>query len=236
MNLLTPTMNSIKALSEKTDRVLLFHSAAGKDSIALLEMLSPHFKFIQCVFMYMVKDLDHINRYIKWAENRYKNCKFIQTPHYAYYNLKKHGFYGAEQVGYSDWTLSKIADKVVEETGIEWQIYGFKMADSMNRRLMLRSYDDEITNEKTKKIYPLSRWKNKEVLAYIEKQRLIKPLQYSKLGNAKSQGTAIDDIGFLMWCKNNAPEDLTKIIAEFPDAERIIFEYEYQIKQKQDEQ
>ena len=227
MNLLTPTMNSIKALSEKTDRVLLFHSAAGKDSIALLEMLSPHFKFIQCVFMYMVQDLDHINRYIKWTEKRYPNCQFIQTPHYAYYNLKKHGFYGAEQVGYSDWTLSKIADKVVEETGIEWQVYGFKMADSMNRRLMLRSYDDEITNEKTKKIYPLSLWKNKEVLAYIEKQRLIKPLQYSKLGNAKSQGTAIDDIGFLMWCKNNAPDDLNKIIAEFPDAERIIFEYEY---------
>ncbi|AQW96661.1 phosphoadenosine phosphosulfate reductase [Elizabethkingia anophelis] len=234
MNLLTPTMNSIKALSEKTDRVLLFHSAAGKDSIALLEMLAPHFKFIQCVFMYMVKDLDHINRYIKWAEKRYPNCQFIQTPHYAYYNLKKHGFYGAEQVGYSDWTLSKIADKVVEETGIEWQVYGFKKADSMTRNIMLKGYYDEITNEKTKKIYPLSRWKNKEVLAYIEKQRLIKPLQYSKLGNAKSQGTAVDDIGFLMWCKNNAPEDLKKVIAEFPDAERIIFEYEYQEKRKND--
>lgn len=87
---------------------------------------------------------------------------------------------------------------------------------------------------KKNKIYPLSLWKNKEVLAYIEKQRLIKPLQYSKLGNAKSQGTAIDDIGFLMWCKNNAPEDLKKIIAEFPDAERIIFEYEYQEKRKND--
>ncbi|SDE24848.1 sulfate adenylyltransferase subunit 2 [Riemerella columbipharyngis] len=62
MHLLNNTMQSIKALSEKTDRVLLFHSANGKDSIALLEMLSPHFKEIKCV--YMVKNLNHINKYI----------------------------------------------------------------------------------------------------------------------------------------------------------------------------
>lgn len=233
MNLLTPTMNSIKALSEKTDRVLLFHSAAGKDSIALLEMLSPHFKFIQCVFLYMVKDLDHINRYIKWAENRYKNCKFIQTPHYAYYNLKKQGLYESEQIPYSEWALSKIADKVTEETDIEHSVYGFKKNDSMNRRIMLNRYEN-FTNPQGTKLYPLADWSNRQVLAYIKKQRLINPLQYSKLGNAKSQGTAIDDIGFLMWCKNNAPEDLKKIIAEFPDAERIIFEYEYQEKRKND--
>lgn len=226
MNLLTPTMNSIKTLSEKTDRVLLFHSAAGKDSIALLEMLSPHFKFIQCVFLYMVKDLDHINRYIKWAENRYKNCKFIQTPHYAYYNLKKQGLYESEQIPYSEWALSKIANKVTEETGIEHSVYGFKKNDSMNRRIMLNRYEN-FTNPQGTKLYPLADWSNRQVLAYIKKQRLINPLQYSKLGNSKSQGTAIDDIGFLMWCKNNAPEDLKKIIAEFPDAERIIFEYEY---------
>lgn len=44
MSLLLDTLKAIKTLSEKTDRVLLFHSGAGKDSIALLELLSPHFK------------------------------------------------------------------------------------------------------------------------------------------------------------------------------------------------
>ena len=77
------TINSIKALSAKVDRVILFHSGAGKDSIALLNMMSPYFKEIVCVYMYMVKDLEHINRYILWAEKRYPNCRFIQTPHYA---------------------------------------------------------------------------------------------------------------------------------------------------------
>jgi sulfate adenylyltransferase subunit 2 len=54
----------IKTIAERTDRVILFHSASGKDSIALLDLISPYFKEIVCVYMYVVKDLSHINRYI----------------------------------------------------------------------------------------------------------------------------------------------------------------------------
>lgn len=86
---LSATLNSIKALSRKHDRVILFHSGAGKDSICLLNMMAPYFKEIVCVFMYTVKDLEHLNRYINWAENKYPNCRFIQTPHYGLYNAKK---------------------------------------------------------------------------------------------------------------------------------------------------
>lgn len=230
MSLLCDTLQAINALSKKTDRVLLFHSGAGKDSIALLDMLSPQFKFVQCVFLYMVKDLNHINKYIHWAEKRYKNAKFIQTPHYAYYNLKKHGIFGADEVNYADYTLSQITDKVREETGIEWAVFGFKQNDSMNRRLMLRTYEDQITNEPTKKLYPLSKWSNKEVIQYIKKQRLIEPLKYGNTGNTKSQGTDVTDLSFLLWCRDNEPSDLKKVIKEFPDAERILFEYDYSLK------
>ena len=57
----------IKTIAERTDRVILFHSASGKDSIALLDLISPYFKEIVCVYMYVVKDLSHINRYINYA-------------------------------------------------------------------------------------------------------------------------------------------------------------------------
>lgn len=50
----------IKQVSELTDRVILFHSASGKDSIALLDLIHPYFKEIVCVYMYVVKDLQHI--------------------------------------------------------------------------------------------------------------------------------------------------------------------------------
>ena len=221
------TINSIKALSVRTDRAILFHSGAGKDSIALLNMMAPYFKEIVCVYMYIVKDLEHINRYIRWAEKKYPNCRFIQTPHYAYYNLKKYGVFGTDEVSYSGWNLSKINDKVREETGIEWTVLGFKKNDSMNRRLMLNTYPDEMTSEKGKKLYPLSNWNNKQVLAYIQKERLIEPIQYGKTGNIKSQGTDVSDLSFLLWCRKNYPNDLKKVFTEFPDCERILFEYDY---------
>ena len=224
------TLNSIKTLSEKTDRVVLFHSAAGKDSIALLNMMSPYFKEIQCVFMYMVKDLEHINRYIRWAENKYPNAKFIQTPHYAYYNNKKLGMYGTDQIKYAEWNVSKINEKIQEQTGISWCVMGFKKNDSLNRRLMLNTYPDEMTSEKGKKLYPLSNWNNKQVLAYIQKERLIQPISYGQ-ANARSSGTDIEDIAFLLWCRENYPNDLKKVIAEFPDCERQLWEYDYNKKQ-----
>ena len=220
------TLNSIKTLSNKTDRVVLFHSAAGKDSIALLNMMSPFFKEIVCVFMYMVKDLEHINRYIHWAEKKYPNCRFIQTPHYAYYNLKKNAVHGTERIDYSGWNLSKIYEKIKEQTGIEYSVYGFKKNDSMNRRLMLKGYEN-FTNPEGTKIYPLSDWSNKEVIQYIRKNRLIEPIHYGNTGNTKSQGTDITDISFLLWMRKNYPNDLKKTIAEFPDCERLLFEYDY---------
>ena len=72
----------IKNVALKADRVILFHSASGKDSITLLDLISPYFKDIVCVYMYVVKDLSHINRYINYACNKYHNVKFVQIPHF----------------------------------------------------------------------------------------------------------------------------------------------------------
>lgn len=227
---LTSTLNSIITLSKKTDRVILFHSANGKDSICLLDMIASYFDEIVCVYMYTVPNLDHINRFIKHSERKYPNCKFIQTPHYAYYNYKKFGFGGTEQVKYAEWNVSKITDKVREETGIDWAIYGFKKNDSLNRRLMLNTYEDSMTSEVGKKLYPLADWKNKDVLAYIKKNRLIEPIKYGNIGNLASQGCDVFNVSFLEWCRDNYPGDLQKIYAEFPDSERILFEHDYSIE------
>ena len=76
-------INVIKAVASITDRAVLFHSASGKDSIALLNLMHPYFREIVCVYMYTVKDMQHINRYIGWAQRRYPNARFIQIPHYS---------------------------------------------------------------------------------------------------------------------------------------------------------
>ena len=70
-----------------------------------------------------------------------------------------------------------------------------------------------------------------QVLAYIQKERLIQPISYGQ-ANARSSGTDIEDIAFLLWCRENYPNDLKKVIAEFPDCDRQLWEYDYNKKQE----
>ncbi len=226
-------INIIKQIAGQTDKVILFHSASGKDSIALLDLLHPYFNEIVCVYMYVVKDLEHINRYISYAQNKYPKARFIQVPHYAVYSYIKTGFMGcAKNPKQKKYSLAELGDIVRERTGIEWICLGFKQSDSMNRRLMLRGYQDEAIIDKSKKFYPLSSYKNSDVLAYIEEQGLIKPEKYGNKG--QSSGTDITDIEYLLYLKHNYPADLKKVLSEYPMSERILFEHEYKAKRNPD--
>lgn len=213
----------IEDVAQKTDRVILFHSASGKDSI---DLVSPCFKEVTCIYMYVVKDLQHINRYINYACNKYPNVKFVQVPHFAVYSYRKSGYMGCvKNERQKLYTLAQLTDIVRDRYQIEWAFFGFKQSDSMNRRLMLRAYRDEAINEARRNCYPLSAYKNKDVLNYIEKRNLVKPEKY---GNTQSAGTNITDMNYLLWLRENFPSDLDKIIAEYPMIERLLFEHDHE--------
>lgn len=221
--MLKKTIDSIRKIAAQSDNLILFHSAAGKDSICLLDLCYPQFKQITCVYMYIVKDLIHIKKYIEWAKVKYPGVKFIEFPHYALASYIKTGHMGIKKDPKQKLlSLSDINERARIYTGCEWTIMGFKQSDSMNRRLMLRTYEDNIINSPTKKAYPLSEWKNSDVLKYIASKNLIKPIAY---GTAQSQGTAVENKDFVLWCYKNYPEDYQRIIKTFPEAEIIVFEY-----------
>ena len=133
----------INDVSKKTDSILFFHSLSGKDSIVLLDLCYKKFKRVIVVFMYLVKDLEHIMRYYNYAKAKYPNIEFVQVPHYALFNYIKTGYMGIKQnTKQRQWTLADITEKLREKLGVEWACYGFKQSDSLNRRLMLRSYTD----------------------------------------------------------------------------------------------
>lgn len=219
-------INIIEQLSKQTDRVILFHSASGKDSIALLDLMSPYFKEIICVYMYVVKDLLHINRYINYACKKYANVEFVQIPHFAVYSYRRSGYMGCvKNKKQKQYSMAQLTDIVCDKYKIEWSFFGFKQSDSMNRRLMLRTYKNEAINEAKKKCYPLSTYKNSDVLNYIDKRNLIKPEKY---GSSQSAGTNITDMNYLLWLRSNFPADLKKIIEEYPMVERLLFEHDYE--------
>lgn len=217
----------IDAVSKETDSIILMHSLSGKDSIALLDMLYPKFSTIVCVFMYIVPNLRHIMEYCAWAKRRYPNIRIIQTPHYGLYSYMKSGYMGCPKNDKQrQWKLSDIVEKVKEKTGIEWVCCGFKQSDSLNRRLMLRSYKDgmEAINWNTKKFYPLSTYKNKDVLEYIDECNLKKPERYDNM--SQSAGTDIADYYYLKYLAVNYPQDLEKIYNQFPATRVIIQNHE----------
>lgn len=225
MNIYELANIAIKDASSKFDECILFHSATGKDSIALLNMLAPKFKKVYCVFMYTVKGLDHIGRYINWAKKTYSNIEFIETPHYAVYSYIKSGHLGIKKnEKQKQYTLAEIDEFIRLKTGCNVSFYGFKQSDSLNRRLMLRTYREQTICDKSAKYYPLSNWKNGDVLKYIQDNQLIEPIKY---GNGQSQGANINDMDFLLWCKNNFPNDLKRIIEVYPEVDILIYQHEH---------
>ena len=212
----------IDDVSKETDSILLFHSLSGKDSIVLLDLCYKKFKRVIVVFMYLVKDLEHIMRYYNYAKAKYPNIEFVQVPHYALFNYIKTGYMGIKQnTKQRQWTLADITDKLREKLGVEWACYGFKQSDSLNRRLMLRSYTDgkEAINWKTKKFYPLSTYKNKEIMDFILDHRLKNPEVCGT--NKQSSGVDIEDVEYQKYLKELFPADLEKIYKVFSMA-RIV--------------
>ena len=224
--MLTRAQQIIEQIAQKTNKVILFHSMSGKDSIALLHLLYPHFDQITCVFMYVVKDLEHIARYMHYINKKYPKARIIQIPHFAVFSYIKTGHLGHRQNEKQRlYNLSDLTDNIREKTAIEWAFFGFKQSDSMNRRVMLRTYQEQAINEKNKKVYPLSTYKNNDIIEYIKAEKLITPEKY---GNSQSSGTDINDLNYLLFLRNHFPNDLKKVIAEFPLVERKLYEYDYE--------
>ena len=69
----------IDLIRVKSNEALLFLSL-GKDSLVLLDLIYPKFDRIVCVFMYFVKKLEHINRWIGWTKVKYPKIEFVQVP------------------------------------------------------------------------------------------------------------------------------------------------------------
>lgn len=210
----------IATVSRKTDRAILFYSC-GKDSEVLLDLMSPHFKEIVCVFMYFVKGLDHIENNLRAVKSRYKNVKVMQVPHWNLSRALRIGHFCIPNPNVKILTLKDIDESVRMRTGIQYSFYGMKQADGLHRRLMLRGYENEAISN-TDKVYPLSQWKKADVLAYVRSRSLPTPISYtSEAGN----GLWFDAKCFT-FLRANFPQDLERIYQAFPLSRSILIRYD----------
>lgn len=219
------TSQVIDWIRQRTDSVILFYSA-GKDSIALLDLVAPRFRSVVCVYMYLVKGMRHIGKYIEWSRLRYPNVEFHEVPHWNLTHLLRGGAYCQRRDDVKLMRFKDVAESCRLRFGVDWCLYGMKQSDNMNRRIMLRGKDYELQaiQPKTRNAYPLSMWGNNEVLAYIRQNRLPEPVRYSIRG--KSQGLMLNEDCFL-WLRENYPDDLRRIIEAFPQSEVILYKADH---------
>lgn len=224
MNIITHARSVLAEVAKETNTVIFFYSG-GKDSIALLHMAAPMFKKIYCVFMYLVEGLEHQELFLRDAQGRYPNVEVVRVPHFNLSAIFKYGLYCNACPDLRMLSLSDVEAAVRGQLGDYWIIYGAKKVDGLNRRLMLNTYEQEAIMRKTKKAYPLSLWKNKDVLAYIRHNKLPLPINYGLKG--PSAGVTLRQ-EVLVWLRQHWPRDLKKVLAVFPESEKLLFEYDYQ--------
>lgn len=223
MNAFEHTRLTLAYVKQRNPEVILFYSG-GKDSIVLLHMLSSVFTRVHCVFMYFIPDLDQYKPYLSHVYN-YPNAVLHQFPHWMTSQYLKHNYFCHPLPGTNIrvFKQSDVEQKAREITGCEYIFFGHKMADNLNRRLMLKTYQFDSINEVNKKVYPLSHWTKKNVKSYIQIKQLIKPVEY---GIQNSNGVDLTE-NSLVHIRANFPSDLEKILNVFPLAGKILYEYDY---------
>lgn len=207
----------IDSIRVKSDACLLFCSL-GKDSLVTLDLIYPKFDRIVCVFMYFVKDLDHINNWIKWVKSKYPKVEFMEVPHWNLSYILRSGLYCVPNPKIKLIKLVDVIKSVRLQTGVYYTFLGMKKADGMNRNLMLKGYAPAYENNGL--VYPLAEWTQKDVLSYMKMKRMPEPVRY---GVKASNGLGFN-IDCFKWLLDHYPNDLKKIYKVFPMSERILFE------------
>lgn len=217
-NPLKHTISVLRFLKRETDTVVLFYSG-GKDSIVLLDILSKNGFKIKLVFMYLVPDLDHINKYLNWAKNKYK-VELYYYQHWVITHYIRDNYYRFhDENKITLLSLSDIVAAVKYDLKCDWIITGMKQSDSLNRRLMLKPLFMSAIEVRSKMVYPLSFWKKNNCIQYIKQNRLPMPINYGI--NSNSSGFDLNK-DVLIFLKNNYPEDLKKVFKVFPLSETLL--------------
>lgn len=220
MTLQEKTIKSIDVIRAKSDSAILFLSL-GKDSLVLLDMIYSKFNRIVCVFMYFVKGLEHIERWIGWVKAKYPKIEFVQVPHWNLTYILRGGMYCVPNPRVKLLKLADVVKAMQLKYGIYYTFLGMKKADGMNRRLMLKGYEAN-GYENNGMCYPLADYTQKEVLAYMRQHNLPQPIRYS-LKASNVVGFSLD---CFLWLRENYPQDLERIYQVFPMSRRILFEYD----------
>lgn len=222
MNVVQHSRMVLNAIREHTDSIIVLLSF-GKDSIVMLDLAKRVFPNVYPVYMYFVKGLEHVEDKKKQVE-KYYDVRVLEYPHWMNSRYMRDSYmklYNKESSKIKKLKINDIEERARYDTGAEYVLNGVKMADSLERRGMLNTYDMKAINWKSKRVFPLSLWSQKDVKAYIKIKKLPRPISYYNSSNGKTSGLGLNDDA-LLFLKEKYPDDFRKVLQVYPFADMFI--------------
>lgn len=229
---LTPLADAsqlLRDVHDKTDKVVVGLSG-GKDSLVTLDLCVREFgaSNVGAFFMYLVKDLRCAEVTVRWAERHYK-VEVHRLPHWMLGLAYKNATYMPHRTGTDKWRDMRLVDVeqlARKKTGSEWIAYGHRMADSIERVGMLNRIDG--FDEVGRRAYPLWRWNEASVVAYLRARKIPTPPKLTILKRAMTGVSFQEDV--LLAIRDKFPDDFERILEVFPYVPAKLARYELQKK------
>lgn len=196
--------------------------SGGKDSIVTMDLCHSFYKKVTPFYLYFTPGLN-IDKYKIEMCKKLWGVDLLMYPHPIVSFYAKNGFYCTAKDDYFKVPKIKqnqVFDRVRRDVGVPWMALGWRQSDSLQRRLTLRNYTAQGISEVSKKIYPISLFKKKDVLSYLDVKRIPTPPSLtSKARNSTGVGLSPD---FIKWIYNYDREDYEKIRYYFPHVDIIL--------------
>jgi hypothetical protein len=227
---LTPLADAAKLLRDvhKLTPNIIIGLSGGKDSLVTLDMCVREFgaSNVSAFFMYLVKDLRCVETTVRWCERHYK-IEVHRLPHWLLGLAYKNATYMPHRSGTEKWRDMRLVDVeqlARKKTGFEWIANGHRMADSIERVGMLNRIDG--FDEVGRRVYPLWRWNEASVMAYLRARKIPPPPKLTILKRAMTGVSFQEDV--LLAIRDKFPDDFKRILEVFPYVEARLARYELQ--------
>ena len=118
-------------------------------------------------------------------------------------------------------TAMKILTLIIKQKWFDAILSGEKTVETREVRPTNTKYISYRDNN-TGKVYPLSKWKKSDVMAYIKAKKLPEPISYNK--NKSQCLTFLPEV--FDYLRQHYPQDLEKIYKVFPLSHNILLRYD----------
>jgi len=226
---LIPSDQLCQEIAAESDTVILSFSC-GKDSIAAWLQLRRYFKRIEPVYLYLVPDLEFIERSLAYYESWF-NCKIMRVPHPSFFRMMDNFVFQApENLSVIDDLDPPVPDyeytfaRVKETLGLPDETMtalGVRAVDSPMRMTAIRKYGAVNWNKST--FYPVYDWNKERLVNEIKGAGVRLPVDY-RLWGRSFDGL---DYRFTKGLRDTFPNDYKRILEFFPLAEVEILRMQY---------